>query len=57
MFLELEVCVQERICRICAEIKELDAYETKKREEAVSGPKRFTGRLQNIPGKRWRGES
>ena len=48
MFLELEVCVQERICRICAEIKELDAYETK-REEAVSGSK-ITGRLQNIPG-------
>ena len=33
MFLELEVCVQERICRICAEIKELDAYETKKEKK------------------------
>jgi len=37
MFLELEVCVQEHICRICAEIKELDAY------EAVSGPKDLPG--------------
>lgn len=56
MFLELEVCVQERICRICAEIKELDAYETKKRKSSI-WTERFTGRLQNIPGKRWHGES
>ena len=54
MFLELEVCVQERICRICAEIKELDAYETKKRRSSI-WTERFTGRLQNIPGKRGMG--
>ena len=57
MFLELEVCVQERICRICAEIKELDAYETKKEKKQYLDRKIYRALAEYSGKKRWRGES
>ena len=33
LFLELEVCGEENTCRICAEVKELEPYETKKEKK------------------------
>lgn len=33
LFLELEVCGEENACRICAEVEELEPYETKKEKK------------------------